>query len=89
MRKFIWITIRNSQPLNEFGTVTKKRIAGAGTQDELNDHEAFLYRLLMCVPGVSSTKAMSVLHHYKSVGELVEAYKQQPSQEMKEDMLSV
>lgn len=89
LRRFKWKTIRNSQPLNEFGTVTKKRIAGTGTQDALNDHEAFLYRLLMCVPGVSSTKAMSVLQHYKSVGELMKAYNQQPSQEMKEDMLSV
>lgn len=43
----------------------------------------------MCVPGVSSTKAMSVLQHYKSVGELMKAYNQLPSQEMKEDMLSV
>ena len=55
----------------------------------MSDKELFLFHMLQCVAGVSSTKALSVLQYYKSVGELKKAYDSLPSVEMKEDLLSV
>lgn len=55
----------------------------------MSDKELFLFHMLQCVSGVSSTKALCVLQHYKSVEELKKAYDNLPTVEMREDLLSV
>ena len=51
--------------------------------------EATLFRMLQCIPGVSAAKAATVIEHYHSVSELVEAYESLESEEEKEKLLIV
>ena len=77
------------QSLNELSVVGKGKMLSNTYNDSMTEKELLLFRILQCVPGVSSTKALSVLQHYKSVAELVNAYASLQTKEMKEDLLSV
>lgn len=77
------------QPLTELGVATKSKTFGITFQDSFDDQQLVLFRMLQCIPGVSSTKAVAVLSYYHSISELKEAYDKLPTLEMKEDLLSV
>lgn len=77
------------QPLSELKISSKGKYTNNTTQNTMSDKELFLFHMLQCVSGVSSTKALCVLQHYKSVEELKKAYDNLPTVEMKEDLLSV
>ena len=67
--------------------MSRERVIGSINRQEAQrnaSNETVLYRMLQCIPGVSSTKANNVVSHFHSVRELRDACEQEG-----EDLLSV
>lgn len=80
-----------SPPLSELSVITRGRALGSVNQSDPRtvNKETVLYRMLQCIPGVSSSKASSVVSHYHSVYELMAAYEAAETEEERERLLSV
>ena len=72
------------------GVIARGRgLGGNQLKESATASESVLFRMLQCVPGVSVAKAASILEHYHSVQELLDAFDQQEDERKKETLLSV